>query len=109
MPEASEGGSVKVTLAKHGGWLAPLRLPPRLVDSDALAATAADELSRLIAAAKAVAGVPADRSGRAPQAMKYTITIDDGGELTMLRQSDTNLTPAFAALVAWLEQHSSTK
>jgi hypothetical protein len=100
---------MKVTLAKHGGWQAPLRLPPRVVDGDSLTAEELDELRRLLAAAKAGANAPDERSARAPEAMKYTITVDDGGEPILLRQTDTNLTPAFATLMTWIEQHSRNK
>jgi hypothetical protein len=45
----------------------------------------------------------------APDEMSYTITIDDGEKVRVLRQSDTSMTPAFATLLDWLEQHFSSK
>lgn len=100
---------MKITLAKHGGWQAQLRLPPHVIDGASLNAAEVNELTRLLAGAKAAPDAPGERSARAPEAMKYTITIEDGGEPTLLRQTDTNLTPAFAALMTWIEQHSRSK
>ena len=95
---------MKVTLAKHGGWTAAMRLPPLVVDAAGLPESAAEELARLVSAAKA-APPPEDRNkGRARDAMSYELTVEDGGKTTVLRQSDTAMTRAFAALLAWLEQ-----
>ena len=52
---------MKVTLAKHGGWQAPLRLPPRVVDGNSLTAAELDELTRLLAAAKVAANASTPR------------------------------------------------
>src|SRR5689334_22552928 len=100
---------MKVTLAKHGGWQAPLRLPPRVVDGNSLTAGELSELIRLLDAAKGAANAPDERLSRAQEAMKYTITIEDDSEPIVLRQTDTTLTPAFAALITWIEQHSRSK
>jgi emfourin len=37
--------------------------------------------------------------------MSYTITIEDGGRQTVLKQSDTAMSPAFAALLTWIQSH----
>ena len=37
--------------------------------------------------------------------MSYTITVEEDGRPTALTQSDTTMTPAFAALFDWLERH----
>jgi hypothetical protein len=97
---------MKVTLAKHGGWQASLRRPPLVVDGASLTPEEADELARLVAAAKAVANAPDKRSASAPEAMKYIVTVEHDGEPILLRQTDTNLTPAFAALMTWIEHQS---
>ena len=101
---------MKITLAPHGGLAAAVYLgrPPREVDADALPAAAAAELARLVAAAKA-APAPAASSRAVPDAMSYTITIDDGGRQTVLKQSDTTMSPAFGALLGWLQSHSAPK
>ncbi|RPE43956.1 hypothetical protein EDD90_7177 [Streptomyces sp. Ag109_O5-1] len=97
---------MKVTLATHGGQAAGinLRLPPRVLDTDALPGDAAAELTRLVTAVLPEAGRerPPDR---APDAMSYTITVEDGGRTTVLTRSDTDMSPAFAALLGRLEHH----
>ncbi|AKJ14706.1 hypothetical protein ABB07_32995 [Streptomyces incarnatus] len=96
---------MKVTLATHGGQAAAihLRLPPRVLDTDVLPEDAAAELARLVAAA--VPAAEEERHGRAPDAMSYTITVEDEGRSTVLTQSDAAMSPAFAALLGWLEKH----
>nr|WSX47931.1 hypothetical protein OG409_02590 [Streptomyces sp. NBC_00974] len=96
---------MKATLATHGGLAAAanLRLPPKVMDTDTLPGHAAAELARLVAA---VAPAPeADRTSRARDATSYTITVEDGGRSTVLKQSDATMTPAFAALLTWLHKH----
>lgn len=96
---------MKVTLARHGGFAAGIRRPPRTVDSVALPETAAQELTRLVSAAKNAPGTADDGPGRARDAMSYTITVEESGQSTVLRQSDTTMSPTFAALLEWLERH----
>ncbi|MEU6527237.1 protealysin inhibitor emfourin [Streptomyces sp. NPDC046924] len=97
---------MKVTLATHGGQAAAirLRLPPKALDTDTLPTKTAAELAELVAAA----GPAAEEErppGRARDAMSYTITVENNGRLTVLTQSDTTMTPEFAALLGWLEKH----
>jgi hypothetical protein len=98
---------MKVTLATHGGQAAALhrRLPPEVLDSDDLSEDAAAELARLVAAAFSDAAPGTSGPGRARDAVSYTITVEDGGQSTVLTQSDTTMSPAFAVLLSWLEQH----
>jgi len=98
---------MKISLAKHGGLAAGmlLRRPPQVLDVNILSPDAAAELDRLIAAATAAPTVESGRPGHARDAMSYTITIEDDGKQTVLRQSDTTTSPAFASLRAWLERH----
>jgi hypothetical protein len=102
---------MRVTLAKHGGLAAAinLRLPARVVDTDALPQGAAEELVRLVAAAKAAPVAKEERPGRGGDVMSYTITVEEGGRPTVLKQSDTAMSSAFDALRAWLEKHSADK
>ena len=102
---------MKVTLATHGGQAAGINLclPPREVEADALPPAAAAELARLLAAARATPAPKDERAGRGGDVMSYTITVDDGGQQTVLKQSDTAMTPAFDALRSWLEKQSATK
>ncbi|MEU6759476.1 protealysin inhibitor emfourin [Streptomyces sp. NPDC046685] len=97
---------MKVSLATHGGLAAAVNLarPPEALDTDSLSETAAAELVRLVAAAASAPTL--DEPGRARDAMSYTITVEEeGGRRTVLKQSDASMTPAFAALLAWLRQH----
>jgi hypothetical protein len=100
---------MKVTLTTHGGLAAGMRRPSRIVDSSALPEPAAAELARLVAAVKAAPAVKEDRSERARDAMTYTITVEEDGHSVVLRQSDTAISPAFAALLTWLEQQSAAR
>lgn len=101
---------MRVTLATHGGLAAPVlaALPPDVVDTHALPESAAAELSRLVAAAvpatAAAAGSPEPRR-RAPDALSYSITVEEGGHSSVLVQSDTDMSPEFAALLRWLKEH----
>lgn len=96
---------MKVTLVQHGGQAAAinLRLPPRVIDSATLPIAEAAELERLAAAAMA-SGAAGTAPGTARDAMSYTITIEDGGRKTVLSQSDTAMSRAFADLLAWIQR-----
>ena len=97
---------MKVTLAQHGGQAAAinLRLPPRVVDTATLEADKAAELRRLVADAATAPAAADTASGKAADAMSYTITIEDGGRQTALSQSDTTMSEAFGRLLAWLQR-----
>ncbi|MFI1103965.1 protealysin inhibitor emfourin [Streptomyces melanogenes] len=97
---------MKVTLETHGGQAAAinLRRPPKVLDTATLPEDASAELTRLVA--EAVAAPAPQRSDRAARdAMSYTITVEDAGRSTVLTQSDTTMSPAFASLLSWLENH----
>ncbi|GLW31217.1 protealysin inhibitor emfourin [Actinoplanes regularis] len=97
---------MRVSLATHGGLAAPIirRLPPRVLDTDQLPGDAARELRRLVAAAAADPGA-ARPAPHARDAMTYTITVDDSPDSTTLTGSDTGMSPAFGALLTWIESH----
>jgi hypothetical protein len=99
---------MKVTLATHGGQAAAinLRRPSRAVDTDTLPESDAEELSRLVDAAKAVKVSP-QGGERARDAMSYTITIEDRSQSTVLAHSDVTMPRQFAVLLAWLEKHAA--
>lgn len=103
------GRGMKVTLATHGGQAAAinLRLAPRVVDAEALPEEAARELAQLVEAAKAAPVPKEERPGQARDAMSYTITVEDADRSIVLTQSDTAMSTAFAALLAWLERRSA--
>ncbi|MET7682329.1 protealysin inhibitor emfourin [Streptomyces sp. NPDC005423] len=98
---------MKVTWETYGGQAAAVRLglPPQSLNSDALPEDSAEELDRLVAAA--VPEAEEKRPSRARDAMSYTITVEDGGRSTAVTRSDATMTPAFAALLSWLEQHAA--
>ena len=61
-------------------------------------------------AAKAAPSVKEERPGRARDAVSYTIRVEeDGGEIFTISQSDATMSPAFAALLEWLDRHSAGK
>jgi len=97
---------MKLSIAEHGGWSAPLAVSrpraPHIVDSEKLEPAATQELKRLVAALKS-AEPPAHGVARAPEAMSYTITIEDSGDRAEYRQSDIIMSPEFAALLEWLQ------
>ncbi|MET0969657.1 MAG: protealysin inhibitor emfourin [Tardiphaga sp.] len=97
---------MNISLATHGGMAAAIhmRAPPRVLSVDGLAAPEADALIKLVDAAKRAPPAAAP-SGAMPDAMSYTITIDDGGETTVLNQSDPNLTTEFSALLDAIDRH----
>ncbi|MET9894348.1 protealysin inhibitor emfourin [Streptomyces sp. NPDC006465] len=98
---------MKVTWETYGGQAAAIRLglPPKVLDTDALPEDMARELDRLVAAALSEA--EEKRPDRARDVMSYTVTVEDGGHSTALTRSDVTMTPAFAALLGWLEKHAA--
>jgi emfourin len=103
---------MRITLERHGGLAAGVRRRPRVVDTGALAPEAARELARLVAEAKAAAPPPGGSGSggaarRAPDAMGYTITVEEDGQPpAVLRGSDADMPDAFAALLDRLEEHA---
>lgn len=101
---------MRITLERHGGLAAGVRSRPRVVDTAALAPEAARELAKLVAEAKAAAPPPGGSGGaarRAPDAMGYTITVEEDGQPpAVLRGSDADMPDAFAALLDRLEEHA---
>lgn len=93
---------MRVALETSGGQAAAinLRLPPRVLDTDRMPPEQARELRGLVAAASTESG----GAGPARDAMTYTITVDDGA--ATLIGDDTTMSPAFGALVSWIERHA---
>ncbi|PTL78155.1 protealysin inhibitor emfourin [Vitiosangium sp. GDMCC 1.1324] len=93
---------MRITLKKHGGQTAGMRMPEQRVDVAALDTRTAEKLTGLVQSA--VRAGPGERSPRAaPDAMNYSITIDENGRSTTLWGSDTNMTEPFAELLDYLE------
>jgi hypothetical protein len=99
---------MKVTLATHGGLAAGLRLgrAPVVVDGAGLPEADARTLGELVRAARAEPA-PAREGRSAPDAMSWTVTVEDAGGSVVLRRSDDALTPAFSALLDWLAGRGS--
>lgn len=95
---------MKVALALHGGWGAAVHLSqqPRQLDTEDLPAAAAGDLVRLVTAARTV---PAPSSQPLPDAMSYTVTIEDGDQRAVIKQSDATMSSEFADLLNWLQLH----
>lgn len=96
---------MKISLTERGGFAATTRMaaPARVLDAGTLSAGDAAILARLVAAARATA-VPAPAGG-VRDGMRYTISIDDGGQITSLAQGDAAMTDEFAALRDWVRDH----
>lgn len=92
---------MKITLQRHGG-LAAIRRPPQVLETSQLPPEVAEGLeSRIAALGPEAAEQPGP--GRVRDAMSYTITVDEGGATKVWRQSDGNMSDAFAALLELLE------
>ena len=98
-----------VTMATYGGFAAGIRRAPITIDTADLSAGAAAELQRLVAAARAEAPSQAAPAGRTRDAMSYTVTVAASGVPPfVLRGSDTELSPALAAVIDFLQRHATT-
>ena len=68
----------------------------------------AAELAALVAEAEAAPASEERRAQPSPDAMSHTITVEEDGRSFVLRQSDTDMSDAFAALLDWLRRaHAS--
>jgi hypothetical protein len=99
---------VKITLTTSGGQAAAVtsRLPPRSVDVERLPAQTAQQLARLVAAARAAGTPQEEEPGRARDAMSYRILVEDEDQSIVLTASDAAMSREFASLLDWLERHS---
>lgn len=93
---------MRVTLTRHGGHMAGMRIPPRTVDAAALDAASAERLQTL---AQEVVNSPPAPARVAPDALSYTVTIeDDNGRSTTVRATDPITSASFAALLDFIER-----
>jgi hypothetical protein len=93
---------MRITLTRHGGLLAGMKRPPRIIDVTSLDPERAERLRTLVARA---IGAQRDRdSVRAiPDAMSYSIAIEDEGQVTTLKQTEPTESSPFADLLEFLE------
>jgi hypothetical protein len=92
---------MKITMSRHGGFGAGLRMnrPAAQLDTSALPDVDVAALERLISAAQS-AGPPEPAMTR--DGMSYTITVERDGNPAILKGSDGAMSSAFAELLSWL-------
>lgn len=93
---------MRITLTRHGGLLAGMKRPPLVIDDTSLDASRADRLRTLVARA---IGTQQDRADVRvmPDAISYSIAIDDDGRVTTLKQTEPTESSPFADLLEFLE------
>lgn len=93
---------MRISLQTYGGIAGGMRLPARSLDTAALGEDDAEKTARLVDAALRDHPHAPPSAARA-DAMSYTIAIEDGGKASAITENDMSMTPAFAALLEWLE------
>jgi hypothetical protein len=93
---------MRITLTRHGGLLAGMKRPPRIIDVTLLDPGRAERLRTLVAQA---IGAQRDRDAQRvmPDAMSYSIAIEDGGQVTTLKQTEPTESSPFADLLEFIE------
>jgi hypothetical protein len=93
---------MRITLTRHGGLLAGIKRPPRIIDVASLDPERAERLRALVARA-----IGAQQGGAdvrvMPDAMSYSIAIEDDGQVTTLKQAEPTASSPFADLLEFLE------
>ena len=95
---------MKLTLSTYGGIAGGLRRPDLVVDSASIPADQAEQIKRLVEAAKGAdqaAGAP----GPARDALEYEIKIEDGGYAAVIGQSGASMSGPFADLMKVMKAH----
>jgi hypothetical protein len=95
-----------VSLSKHGGLAAGIRLrqPPVVVDAKALPPQAARDLAVMVDAA-VKAHEPAPPTEPHPDSMSYTITVERDGTTVTLKARNSAMSSSFRELRDWIEGH----
>jgi hypothetical protein len=93
-------------MKSFGGLAAGMTRPALAVDASRVTAASADALKRLVAAAAPHSKPPA---GPTPDEMSYAVTIRDGDREQVLHQSDSTMTPQFAALLDFVRANGETQ
>jgi emfourin len=101
---------MRITLTRHGGLLAGMKRPPRIIDVTSLDPGRAERLLALVASALGAQRdreVAADASAVARSAMadgmSYAITIEDEGRVVTLKQAEPTESSPFADLLEFIE------
>ena len=82
-----------------------MRRSPKTIDLAKLPDDKADELHRLVAAAKASGGAADRDNDRGGDSVSYTINVDDPKGSTELRYSDSDITQPAADLMDWIAKN----
>lgn len=96
---------MKVTIKESGGLAPGMRRREQTIESESLPKAKAEELARLVEAAKYSRTSEAESDKRGRDAVSYTIHVEDQGESTELKQSDTTITQPVAELIEWVGQN----
>jgi hypothetical protein len=104
--EAGEDTSLKAALREFGGPIDPTGQRARVVDTDSMSKEVADELTRLVAEAKAHPPGADATAGQGRDMMTYSITIEQDGQVLVLKQSDATRTQAFVELQDWIKRNA---
>ena len=96
---------MQVILKTSGGFVAGIRRPEQMVDTNALSTGDADELARLVDQACAAEAHEAGARS-VPDGMTYTITVRRSSGVTVLTDADASMSPAFRALLDWVRSNT---
>lgn len=100
---------MKVTISEYGGLAPGIRRLPQTIDTSSLSMESASELSKLIAAASKPPTGSENSQDRGRDAVSYAVRVEEDDKSDEIRQSDTAMTPAFAALLEWFDKHRDSK
>lgn len=95
---------MQVVLKTSGGFVAGIRRPEQVIDSNALNSGDAEELARLVDRACAAEALEAE-ARTVPDGMTYTITVRRSSGVTVLTDADASMSPAFRALLEWVRSN----
>jgi hypothetical protein len=92
---------MRITLTRHGGLLAGMKRPPRIIDVTLLDPGRAERLRTLVA--QAIGAQRVREASVTADAMSYSIAIEDGGQVTTLKQTEPTESSPFADLLEFIE------
>jgi hypothetical protein len=93
---------MRMTLQTHGG-LAAIRRKPVSLDTGSLEPGQAKSVENLVRTLLATASAPSGEP--LPDAMSYTLTVEDDGKTAVVKQRDGGITPEFERLLDQFATH----
>jgi hypothetical protein len=101
--------TLRIHFERTGGFAGPAARRTATVDADALPATEAEELRKLVQQADVAAlATPSATGGTTrPDAFRYRLVIDTDGQQHAVSFSDTDMPAAIRPLVSWLTKRAS--